>query len=59
MRFIQNFLALCSAASVLAAPTSLEARQTSLNGKNLRILPLGDSITVSGAQPNQTSTNVS
>jgi hypothetical protein len=47
MRFIQNFLALCSAASVLAAPTSLETRQASLNGKSLRILPLGDSITVS------------
>jgi hypothetical protein len=56
MRFIQNFLALCSAASVvLAAPTTLETRQTSLNGKNLRILPLGDSITVSTAQPNHAS----
>jgi hypothetical protein len=52
MRFIQTFLALCSASSVLAAPTSLETRQTPLNGKNLRILPLGDSITVSTAQHN-------
>lgn len=48
MRFIQNILALCSAVSVLAAPTaSLEERQTGLSGKNLKILPLGDSITVS------------
>ena len=49
MRLIQNLLALCSAAAVFAAPTSLETRQTSFQGKNLRVLPLGDSITVSVA----------
>jgi len=48
MRVIQSLLALCSAASVFAAPTTtLESRQTSFQGKNLRVLPLGDSITVS------------
>jgi hypothetical protein len=48
MRVIQSLLALCSAASVFAAPTTtLETRQTSFNGKNLKVLPLGDSITVS------------
>jgi hypothetical protein len=48
MRVVQSLLALCSAASVFAAPvTTLETRQTSFNGKNLKVLPLGDSITVS------------
>ncbi|KAM0712073.1 hypothetical protein Q7P37_011167 [Cladosporium fusiforme] len=45
MRLIQNLLVLFSAASVLAAPATQEKRQATLNGKNLSILPLGDSIT--------------
>lgn len=47
MRLVQNLLALGAATSALAAPTSLLKRQTTLDGKNLSILPLGDSITVS------------
>lgn len=46
MRFFSSLIALCTAASALAAPAQHEARQTTLSGKKLTILPLGDSITV-------------